>query len=44
MSGTMSKVVVKLNDLSHSYPDYLDILLVGPGGQSVMRENSSTAF
>jgi hypothetical protein len=32
----MSKVVVKLNGLSHSYPDDLDLLLVGPDGQSAM--------
>jgi subtilisin-like proprotein convertase family protein len=36
MSGTISKVVVKLNGLSHSYPGDVDILLVGPGGQNVM--------
>lgn len=36
MSGVISKVVVKLNGLNHTYPDDLDILLVGPGGQKVM--------
>ncbi len=36
MSGTISKVVVKLKGLSHTYPDDLDILLVGPGGQMVI--------
>lgn len=36
MSGAVSKVVVKLKGLNHTYPDDLDILLVGPGGQKVM--------
>ena len=36
MSGAISKVVVKLNGLSHTYPGDIDILLVGPGGQNVM--------
>lgn len=36
MSGVISKVVVRLNGLSHTYPDDIDILLVGPGGQNVM--------
>jgi len=36
MSGAISKVVVKLKGLNHTYPDDLDILLVSPGGQKVM--------
>src|SRR5207237_565165 len=36
MPGSIGKVVVTLNGLSHTYPDDIDILLVGPGGQSVM--------
>ena len=39
MSGAVSKVVVKLKGLKHTYPDDLDILLVGPvgsGGKKVM--------
>jgi subtilisin-like proprotein convertase family protein len=36
LSGTISKVTVTLNALSHSYPADVDILLVGPGGQSVV--------
>ena len=36
MSGVISKVIVKLNGLKHTYPDDIDILLVGPGGQMVM--------
>ncbi|HET9493420.1 MAG TPA: hypothetical protein VFR15_04240, partial [Chloroflexia bacterium] len=34
--GTVSDVDVVLNDMSHTYPDDVDILLVGPGGQSVI--------
>lgn len=41
MSGTICKVVVKLTGLSHTYPDDLDILLVGPGGQKVMLMSDS---
>ena len=36
MSGVISKVIVKLNGLQHTYPDDIDILLVGPGGERVM--------
>ena len=36
MSGVISKVIVKLNGLQHTYPDDIDILLVGPGGEKVM--------
>ena len=31
-----SKVTVTLNGFSHSYPDDVDVLLVGPGGQKVV--------
>jgi subtilisin-like proprotein convertase family protein len=31
-----SKVTVTLKGISHTYPDDLDILLVGPGGQKVL--------
>ncbi|HET9494593.1 MAG TPA: S8 family serine peptidase, partial [Chloroflexia bacterium] len=34
--GTVGDVNVTLNDMSHTYPDDVDILLVGPGGQSVI--------
>lgn len=34
--GTIGRLVVRLNSVSHGYPDDLDILLVGPGGQRVM--------
>ena len=36
MSGLITNVVVKLNGLTHTYPDDIDILLVGPGGQKVV--------
>ncbi len=36
MGGTVKKVVVSLNGLTHTYPDDLDILLVGPGGQKLL--------
>jgi hypothetical protein len=35
-SGEPSKVVVKLFGFGHTYPGDVDILLVGPSGQSVM--------
>ncbi len=35
MVGTVTRVTVQLNGLSHTYPDDLDIALVGPGGQAV---------
>lgn len=36
VTGTVAKVTVTLAGLSHTYPDDLDVLLVGPGGQTVM--------
>ena len=33
MPGTISNVVVKLKNLSHTFPGDVDFLLVGPGGQ-----------
>jgi subtilisin-like proprotein convertase family protein len=34
--GTIGRLVVRLDDLSHNGPADLDVLLVGPGGQAVM--------
>ncbi|HTL78006.1 MAG TPA: choice-of-anchor Q domain-containing protein, partial [Candidatus Babeliales bacterium] len=34
MSGSITKVTVKLNDITHGRPADIDMLLVGPGGQS----------
>jgi subtilisin-like proprotein convertase family protein len=36
MAGTITKVTVKLNNLSHSFPSDIDVLLVGPGGQNAI--------
>jgi subtilisin-like proprotein convertase family protein len=34
--GTVTKIAVKLKDLRHTFPSDVDILLVGPGGQSAV--------
>lgn len=36
LTGVVAKVTVTLNNVSHSFSSDLDILLVGPGGQSVL--------
>jgi hypothetical protein len=36
LTGTIIKVTVTLSNLNHSWPDDLDILLVGPSGSNVM--------
>jgi subtilisin-like proprotein convertase family protein len=35
-AGTVGKVTVNFNDIDHTFPDDVDILLVGPGGQSAI--------
>ncbi|MGA1870349.1 MAG: DUF2341 domain-containing protein [bacterium] len=36
MAGAVTKVTVTIEGLSHTYPDDIDMLLVGPGNQRVM--------
>ena len=36
LSGTIANVTVRLNGMDHTYPGDLDILLVGPAGQSTI--------
>jgi subtilisin-like proprotein convertase family protein len=36
LSGTVQHVALRLNQLSHTFPADLDVLLVGPGGQRAM--------
>ena len=36
LGGTLRKVTAKLTGISHTWPDDIDVLLVGPGGQKVM--------
>lgn len=36
MGGTITKVTVRIDGLSHTYPDDVDMALVGPGGQNVL--------
>lgn len=36
VAGTVTKVTVTLTELRHSYPDDVDILLVGPNGTNVV--------
>lgn len=36
MIGVVSKVTVTLTGVNHTFPDDMDVLLVGPGGQAVV--------
>lgn len=35
-TGVVEKVVVRLNDITHAYPDDIDILLLAPSGKQVV--------
>lgn len=36
LAGTISKVTVKLNNITHTFPDDVDVLLVGPTGANAI--------
>jgi subtilisin-like proprotein convertase family protein len=36
LTGTIAEVTVTLNNMSHTFPSDIDILLVGPQGQNVL--------
>ena len=36
VTGTIGKVTVQLNQFNHTYPDDVDVLLVGPAGQKML--------
>jgi subtilisin-like proprotein convertase family protein len=36
LGGTITKVTLDLNGITHTFPDDIDILLVGPGGQNAI--------
>ncbi|HAZ43403.1 MAG TPA: hypothetical protein DCZ55_02685, partial [Cyanobacteria bacterium UBA11371] len=36
VTGNITNLTVTLNNVSHTFPDDIDILLVGPGGQNVL--------
>src|SRR2546423_4104185 len=44
LTGNVSKVSVKLNGLSHTAPDDIDILLVGPTGAKLVIQADSGGF
>ncbi len=44
VSGLVSKVTVVLNNLSHTGPDNIDILLVGPAGQNIVIMSDAGGF
>lgn len=39
LTGLVGKVTVTLTNVNHTYPDDVDMLLVGPGGQNVLLES-----
>ena len=44
MPGTVTKVTVKLDDITHGNPADMDMLLVGPGGQTAMIMSDAGGF
>jgi len=36
LTGTVTKVTATLSNINHTFPDDVDVLLVGPGGQKVL--------
>jgi uncharacterized delta-60 repeat protein/uncharacterized repeat protein (TIGR01451 family) len=44
LPGTITKVTVTLNNLTHDYPDDIDILLVSPTGQKVTLMSDAGGF
>lgn len=36
MTGTLTRLTVTITDITHAWPEDMDILLVGPGGQTVL--------
>src|SRR6185436_7391487 len=36
LAGTITKVTVTLNNINHTFPADMDVLLVGPGGQKTL--------
>ena len=44
MPGAVTKVTVKLNDITHSNPTDMDMLLIGPGGQTAMIMSDAGGF
>ncbi len=36
VTGNVSKVTVKLENINHDFPDDIDVLLVGPAGQKIL--------
>ncbi len=44
LAGTVTRVTVTLNGLSHTFPDDIDILLVGPGGSVILMSDTGGAL
>jgi subtilisin-like proprotein convertase family protein len=44
VSGSVTKVTVSINGLSHTFPDDIDILLVGPGGDAIIMSDAGNGF